>query len=287
MCSMAFAASRRVRVSRSYLSGVVAAIVVFMIGFAVPSVQATKGVRPLRERLESHGYPCHTLMQIEEALEGSSVVARMLAVQLLAERYAERSVPRIMEMLGDEHLQVRITAARELQKLGDEGGLKQMRRDWQTLLGTEPEDDLFQKHNVARLVDLMDVALALVELGDGRGYSVTERTALNGPLEAQRYRAIWVVTKYAAGTIEGGEQDALNAGATLRKVAASEKSETVQNQLLAAMFRLGKDLDQALVATIIQTLGTSPHASKGVRSWARALQKDLNAPSVEGNTGHN
>ncbi len=286
MCSMVFVAPRRVRVSRSYLSGVVPAIVVFMIGFAVPSVEATKRVRPLREQLESHGYPCRTPAQIEEALEGSSVVARMLAVQLLAERYGKRSVPRITEMLGDEYLPVRITAARELQKLGDDGGLEQMRRDWQTLLGTEREDDLFQKRNVARLADLMDVALALVELGDGRGYRLAERTALKGPLEGQRFGGIWVLTKFAAGNIEGGERDALDAGATLRKIAASETSELVQNRLLAAMFRLGKDVDQALVATIIQTLGTSPHASKGVRSWARALQKDLNIPSVEGNTGH-
>ena len=128
-------------------------------------------------------------------------------------------------MLGDEYLPVRITAARELQKLGDDGGLEQMRRDWQTLLGTEPEDDLFQKRNVARLVNLMDVSLALVELGDNRGYSLTERAALKGPLEGQRFGAIWVLTKFAAGNTDGGDQDALDAGSTRKKISASEASE--------------------------------------------------------------
>ena len=124
-------------------------------------------------------------------------------------------------MLGDEHRRVRITAARELQKLGDDGGLEQMRRDWQTLLGTEAEVDLLQTRNAARLGDLIYVAQALVELGDNRGYSLTERTALNGPLAAQRIRAVWVLTKLAAGNIVGGDKDALRAGVTLQKVAAS------------------------------------------------------------------
>ncbi|MEE9296704.1 MAG: HEAT repeat domain-containing protein [Phycisphaerae bacterium] len=226
-------------------------------------------------------------MQIETALGASDHTVRKLAVLLLAERYGERSVPRIKQMLGDEHLQVRIATARELRKLGDEGGLDQMRVDWQSLLrpgGQEPHDALFQEANAAPLADLMDISLVLAESGDNRGYRLAELTALNGALEAQRYRAIWVLTEIARTSRERLAQHGLNPGAVLEKVAGSERSDLVQKQLLGAMSRFSKELDPALLARVIRALASSPHASEELRNRARELEKDLPGPPVEEKT---
>lgn len=265
-------------VSRWVQGGVIVAVLMSAGVWAVASGQNCKRVGSLSEQLEDHGYPCQTLEQIEVALGTGDYNARRFAVLLLAERYAERSIPRIKDALGDEHLIVRMAAAGALRKLGDQSGLEPMRADWERLAragGGEGEATLFQKANIALLGDLMDVSLVLAEFGDNRGYRLAERTALNSAFEGHRYDAIWVLTEIARTSREQLAQQGLNPGAVLEKVAASEKSEVVQDQLFGAMTRFSKELDPALVEGVLGTLASSPHVSEAKQKWARELQKDF------------
>jgi len=242
----------------------------------------------LNEKLEDHGYPCQTLEQIEIALRAGDQTVRRLAVLLLAERYAEHSIPRIKDALSDEHLVVRMAAAGALRKLGDQSGLEPMRTDWERLVRTGGDDGeaaLFQKANIALLRDVMDVSRVLAEFGDNRGYRLAEQAALNSEFEGHRYQAIWVLTEIAHTSREKLEQEGLNPGAVLEKVAASEKSKTVQDQLFGAMSKFSKELDPDLLTGVLRTLASSPHVSEADRKWARQLQKDFAEPPADGKTG--
>lgn len=288
MCRTILTVYDRRLLSRYHVGWIVALLLLFGIARVVPTAYADIRVPPLNERLQSLGYPCDTLGQIETALGATDHTVRRLAVLLLAERYAERSVPRIAESLRDEHLQVRIAAARALRKHGDKSGLQPMRVAWERLSSPpvgKGEDALFQEANAAQLADVMDVALALAEFGDNRGYRLAELTALKGPLEAQRYRAIWVLTEIARTSRGKVGQDGLNPGVVLQKMAGSEKSELVQKQLLAAMSRFRKELDPVVAVRVIEALAASPYASEELRNRARELARPPAESPVKESTG--
>ncbi len=243
-----------------------------------PAAWADKRVPPLDERLRSLGYVVDTQEQLEAAFTAGDYSVRTLAVRLLAEREGPSAIPKLKEYLADEHLKVRITASRELNSLGDTSGLETMCEDLESLTSVEegePEVVLLEEANAARLAHAMEVSLALAELGDLQGYELAEVTARRGPLAAQRYRAIWVLTEVAATGREQAALDGLDPGATLREIAFTEQSGVVQNQLIASMSR--ETLEPNMVVNVLLNLVSSPYASRRVRGAAIAeLVNDRN-----------
>lgn len=151
--------------------------------------------------LEQLGYSSDTKEDLLHLTQSDSSFVRSQALELLAERYPEESVPIIKEFVTDPSLEVRWRAARFLNNLGDSSGLKQMQQDYHILTAphlnekkfTEDPNDLDAASERKRNADFyqaVNVALVLAELGDFQGYDLIETMAIDGSSIGQRRRAI-------------------------------------------------------------------------------------------------
>lgn len=237
---------------------------------------ADKVVPPPSERLESMGYPAQTVEQILVATMASSYPVRQVALEALVEKQADKAIPTLQRFLNDKHLQVRVDACRLLTKLGDKSGIGRMTSDYKALTSGVELDQL-PHLNSAKVGDVMDVALALAELGDKSVFNAAARTAVEGEIEAVRYRAIWVLAALATATGEDVGDARDNAVKALADVARTERSMVVQEQLLAVTAKVS---EHKRLIPVIEALRDSEYVEASVKSHAVQVLNEIDTAQI-------
>lgn len=220
------------------------------------SVEGSCLVPPDRAKLlQANGYPTKTPKQIIKAANSESYFVRFIALELLTKRIKERAIPTLKKALNDLEPRVRWTAAHLLGTLNDKSGLEQMKKDLKELAPNNgaflPSDPNLPKEEIRereakwkyRLVDALEVAKVLAELGDYSGYELGTRMAIEGTLHAQRWKAVSVLIEMAKINKAELQAKGIDPVCVLKASAQSEKSEGVFQIILnLAQRELKKDV---------------------------------------------
>lgn len=223
-------------------------LVVFMMGGSGQTVLATKIVEEsLDTQLRNQGVdPTDMALVKSTAKSNESFYLRELAIRYLASQNAD-----IGDYLSDTNVEVRITVAELLFDAGSEDGMAVMVKDFKQLtrsgIALDREHFLRLRDDATRdssLIRALEVAKVLAKGGDMRGLKLAALAAVDAPLEAQRYRAVWVLEESLRQTRKAHDE----AMSAFSKAASTEPDHIVINMIVAAMLRLqGEDARTIIV----------------------------------------
>ncbi len=232
----------------------------------------------LEKSIKEAGYSTDTLEQMIEATKDQRLFTRIIAVNLLAQKAGKQAVPRLKECLDDPELRVRWAAAHCLGDLGDKSGLEQMRKDFKLLAPNNgapfvPDPDItdpdaiesLRRKRMWRLMDALDVARVLAELGDRRGYHLAAKIALEEH-SFKNYKPISVLAEVVKTDNATLKSEGLDPVFVLKAIAESETDEGVSNVILNyAANKLPEDIG----IEILEAMMNSPIQTEQKRFYAK------------------
>ena len=239
------------------------------------------------KNLQQLGYPTDTVEHILAATRSESYFVRHQALEVLTRRIGKEAISTLKSSLADVRVEVRYRAAHFLGTLGDMSGLEQMRKDLKDLAphdGVPPPPDpnadpRTVKRKEARrnfnLRNALEVAKVLAELGDRCGYELAARMALDGPLAAQRYTAVFVLVEIAKTDKAILQTEGIAPVPILCSMAESEKKRIVFSILVNSVQKLDADI----AIPILEIAKNSPNQTELSR---RAAQITLNMVKDKG-----
>ena len=254
------------------------------------AIKATEnsGVSPgldLEKSIQKCGYSTDTLEQMIEATKDLNFMTRRVAVNLLAQKAGKRAIPTLKKCLDDPQSEVRWVVAHCLGNLGDKSGLEQMQKDFKMLAPnngasfvpdpniTDPEEiDLLRVRRIIRLMDALDVARVLAELGDRRGYHLAAKIALEEHcFFGLGYKPITVLAEIVKTDKAKLRSEGLEPVFVLKAIAETETDEGVFSVILNyASIKLPEDIG----IEILEAMVNSPILSERRRFLAtRRLDK--------------
>ncbi|MCL2639612.1 MAG: hypothetical protein FWD53_02085 [Phycisphaerales bacterium] len=222
-------------------------LVVFMMGGPGQTALAEKAIEPLDAQLRNQGVdPADMAVVKSTAKSNESFYLRELAIRYLASQNVD-----IGDYLSDKNVEVRITVAELLFDAGSEDGMAVMVKDFKQLtrsgIALDRERFLKLRDDATRdssLIRALEVAKVLAKGGDMRGLKLATLAAVDAPLEAQRYRAVWVLEESLRQTRKAHDE----AMSAFSKAASTEPDHIVINMIVAAMLRLqGEDARTIIV----------------------------------------
>lgn len=187
--------------------------------------------------LQNRGYSTDTPEQLINATKSEGYVVRYMALDLLTARIGKDAIPFLKKSLNDPKIYVRCTAAHLLGTLGDKSGVVQMKQDLEELAPNNgkflpPDPNLPEEESERRitkwnygLVDALQAAKVLAELGDYSGYELATRMVIEGSLPDQKWRAISALVEMAKADESLLYSKSVDPVFVLKAVAETEKQE--------------------------------------------------------------
>jgi hypothetical protein len=220
----------------------------------------------LDEYIQKSGHPTDTLEQMIESLKDQNFFTRIIAVNLLAQKAGKQAIPTLKKCLDDPQLRVRWAAAHCLGTLGDKSGLEQMQKDFEKLtpdkgasfvpdpnIKDSEEIKTLQSKRMWRLIDALDVARVLAELGDRRGYNLASKVALEEH-SLGIYVPISVLAEIAKTDKATLKSEGLDPVFVLKAIAESETDEGVAAVILNyATNKLPKDIGVEILEVMVNS----------------------------------
>lgn len=244
---------------------IISLLVMFMLVFtqALP-LYGDKIEEPIADQLAVRGIDVKQLEQVKKAAESEAQHIRILCIRYLASIKEE-----IASYLKDPNLPVRIKVAGLLADDGRDDGLSVMIKDYNELVynGMDKDQETFLKLRDLitadrSLVHALEVGRVLAKLGDFRCLKLAELAITNASLEAQRYRAVWVLESFMT-TARAAKEKAIN---SLIDSVEKEESSLVLKQIIGSMVRLG-GVDALEVLSAIESTSRVPQV-RDISSYA-------------------
>lgn len=254
---------------------IISLLVMFMLVFtqALP-LYGGKIEEPIADQLAVRGIDVKQLEQVKKAAESEAQHIRILCIRYLASIKEE-----IASYLKDPNLPVKIKVAGLLADDGRDDGLSVMIEDYNALIynGMDKDQETFLKMRDLITADrslilALDVGRVLAKLGDFRCLKLAALAITNASLEAQRYRAVWVLESVMTSA-RSTKEKATNA---LIDSAEKEGSSLVLKQIIGSMVRLGGE-DALEVLSAIESLSRVPQVREISGSAIKKLIDEENS----------
>ena len=254
----------------------------------VYTANATKKGESVADRLLANGINVNELSTVREAAVSESRHVRILCIQYLASLGED-----VSHHLIDDELRVRVEVAKLLVGTpARDAGLTTMKKDYERLISNGMASDrqtfLNLRSQISEdrsLINALEVGKVLAMYGDNRAVKLAQFAVEHAPLEAQRYRAIWIletVLRSEATLAKMGLPTTSNMKssikATLTQCAENERDEFVVKQLIASMGRVGGREALDILSSIEHAANQSPSIQKRVRAAARKIKEAEKTP---------
>lgn len=227
-----------------------------VVTHALP-LYGNKREEPVADQLAARGIDVKQLEQVKSAAESDTQHIRILCIRYLASIKEE-----IAFYLKDPNLPVRIKVAELLADDGRDDGLSVMIEDYKALVQNGMDKDqktfLGLRSTITAdrsLVHALDVGRVLAKLGDFRCLKLAELALVNASLEAQRYRAVWVLESIMRTSAGAAKEKAKTA---LIDSIEKEESTLVLQQIIGSMARL-RGVDALEVLSSIESIARVPN----------------------------
>ena len=274
------------KITATYRRFVMWAIILSVV--LVYTASATKKGESVADRLLANGINVNELSTVREAAVSESRHIRILCIQYLASLDED-----VSHHLIDDELRVRVEVAKLLVgKPARDAGLTTMTKDYERLISNGMASDrqtfLNLRSQISEdrsLINALEVGKVLAMYGDNRAVKLAQFAVEHAPLEAQRYRAIWIletVLRSEATLAKMGLPTTSNMKssikATLTQCAENERDEFVVKQLIASMGRVGGREALDILSSIEHAANQSPSIQKRVRAAAHKIKEAEKTP---------